>query len=628
METITATEKWSKIFLDNRVVNYILKAGTPVKTVEVAREVGEPLGASARLIRKELNDSPQLMLVDRRWDLRSRHPDKKRSVEGLLQWILREQGQPLSISQLAQELSLVRGRLREHYYQLVEQLVTTRPQYFVTTEGLCGLCEWLVDLSGEDEVTIRRRNFFLSPLDLETELQKMDLAAVSVRESPRAIALALLETAEVPVPNKVLGYATWLVWGQPFDSLELFESLLDDSGTELLPGPAWCSRSVVETLNVTLLDLSDRLAEAPFEVIDVEEALQMELTEAERTFELSANDLDEIVRLIEETQQPTPIATLISDVFELFPGDGPYVPGLQRLSEALQQDDRFVLMEENKWFLRSLLPPTLYRVPVTLQPSPIRVLTPIGEPVDAPLSDDGLEIGLLLHVHAADLEDIGEEQEVGEIRAGTKLLQKVRFVTNYRHYVSGTLKIRKIDRGVFPPEPNLLPVRLETVGSDETVDLWLNNETHLLCGLERWYRQHPELPPAGGVFFIEVTDTPGLWRGSIQAEPDPFLFIAPERLEELRALRAQLEHDPSVSVLDIMRQIMSHYPEGMSFRQLYAEANIVRRITKRIIASNLCAYPAFSQREDNEELWVVDPTRTDRARLSAKKQFILKEDLS
>jgi hypothetical protein len=171
-------------------------------------------------------------------------------------------------------------------------------------------------------------------------------------------------------------------------------------------------------------------------------------------------------------------------------------------------------------------------------------------------------------------------------------------------------------------EPAILPLRLTDGETGRTFEAWLNNETGLLCGLTSWYSE--QLPPAGGIFFAEVTPS-GAIRLTIQTEPDPYLFIPPTRIEELLLLREQWEHDSNMSVLDLMRQIMSEYLEGVSFRKLYSELNVVRRVTKRLVASNLSSYPMFQPHSVEEGLWVYEAGKANRPRVSAKRAYIMSE---
>ena len=618
---VSGQAELAREYLDTLMAECVLQAGGPVKTADVAREVGEKVGASARLVRNELTLSRRLTMVDRRWDLKRRQAACRRSTDGAVQSILREYGKPMALAHLAQELAMDRQRTREDMVRLVRALVGSRDTYFTTHNGLVGLREWLLDvLPDEDDEAVRRHNFFQTGIDLEAALDRLDLDSARAAGSPVEAFLVLVASAEEPVAARLLLYALWRALGGKVDLGEVFEQALEDARVLLLPGPSFAPRSYADALAAMIHELSEAPEEeaGAGEAVDVGELLK-EQAAAPAVFSLASGDLNEVQRIIQEAGEALSLATLVSDVFELFPGDVQYATAVRAMRDALRADDRFVEMTDNRWHLRVLLPPTLYRVPVTLQLSPITVATVAGEPVDAPLVDAGLIGGLEWEVHAPDLEDIGEEHEVMDLPQGIQLAHRQRFVTSYRHFVSGTIKVRKIDRGVFSGEPAVRPIKLLDEATGEVFELWLNNETRLLCGLDEWYKGR--LQPTGHVFHIERDESGELWRATIDADPDPMQLIPQPLLDDLLVMRVKVEHAQDVSVLEIMRQLMERHPGGVSFRRLYTECNIVRRVAKRVIAGNLSSYPMFSLNAD-QTLWLYDERKSNRPRPAEKRAFI------
>ncbi len=161
-------------YLDTLMAEYVLGAGAAVKTADVARDIGERVGASARLVRNELTRSQRLMLVDRRWDLRSRHEAQQRSVDGAVRFILKQCGKPLRLTQLAHELALHRSQAREDLVRVVDTLARSRDHFFVTSDGAVGLREWLLDVSPDDtDDDVRRLNFFQAAFDVEAAVDQL-----------------------------------------------------------------------------------------------------------------------------------------------------------------------------------------------------------------------------------------------------------------------------------------------------------------------------------------------------------------------------------------------------------------------------------------------------------------------
>ena len=608
-------------YLDTLMAEYVLGAGSAVKTADVARDIGERVGASARLVRNELTRSQRLMLVDRRWDLRSRHESRQRSVDGAVRFILKQCGKPLQITQLAHELALHRSQTREDLVRVVDTLVRSRDHFFVTSDALVGLREWLLDVGADDsDDDVQRLNFFHADFDLAEAIDQLDIqSAVDAQTHVDAFA-ALVSSVEEPVANRLLLYALWRARGSEAVSLDVLEQVLQDDRVVLLPGPAFATGEYLAQLNERIIELSvEHEAEASgAEPLAIEDILEGDVV-IDEEFELRTDDLQEIQRIIGDAGEALALPNIVSDVFELFPGDIQYVAAVRAVADSLKADDRFVELPDNRWHLRVLLPPTLYRVPVTLQISPIEVTSLTGDPVDVRITDEGLDGGLEWEVRAPDLEDIGEEPEVPALASGMTLATRQRFVTSYRHFVSGTIKVRKIDRGVFPGEPDIRPIKMVDKASGETFELWLNNTTGLLCGLDEWYKGR--LQPAGHVFYIEKADEE-LWSADIDAEPDTAQFIPQPRLDDLLVTRVRVEHAQEVSALEVMRRLMESHPNGVSFRRLYTECNIVRRISKRVIASNLSVYPMFTLNDD-ETLWLYDERKSSRVMDAAKKAFLV-----
>ena len=74
------------------------------------------------------------------------------------------------------------------------------------------------------------------------------------------------------------------------------------------------------------------------------------------------------------------------------------------------------------------------------------------------------------------------------------------------------------------------------------------------------------------------------------------MFISDNRIKELLELQEQADTE-EMSTFDIMRIIMEHYRKGIEYLTLLTEVNVVRRVTRRLVASNLSAYHCYFQRE-------------------------------
>ena len=72
---------------------------------------------------------------------------------------------------------------------------------------------------------------------------------------------------------------------------------------------------------------------------------------------------------------------------------------------------------------------------------------------------------------------------------------------------------------------------------------------------------------------------------------------------------------------DIIKEIMEHYRKGIEFVTLLTEVNIVRRVTRRMVASILSEYHCFFQRSG---AWVYDAKKLSQGFDKSKRKYLLK----
>lgn len=630
-EASPSLEALARQYVRWRIREYILAQGRPVKVGEMSRELGTAWQLSPRLIRQELQQSGETVPVERFWDLKWHHEEKARSLDGALRTLLRQHGMPLRLSLLVQEAARWRRRAYEVAWEIASRLLRSRPQTYVflnpeDPDPWVALREWLLEVPPGDEAEQREKMLWRLG-KVETALKALKWPSNWKSLPPVELAVRVIERSEGVVDHRLLAFAIWQRKGEEYEPLALFRGLWEHPKVHGLSGPVWVSEALYQRIQQEVQRLSEAAeGEGPgLPVAMVVQELLQRPVEARARLRISEEDLLQVYLALQRAPEGRSILDLVSEVLEFFPGDEEFVPALQSLHQAMMGDPRFTLVGADRWFLTSSLPVALHTLLPTLQPSQIVVSDPLGGPVDAELADEGLEGSLDLEVHAPDLEDVGEEHEVGELAASVRLTQRVRYVTLLRHYREGTLKVRKIDQGIFPPELADITPLLLILPNGETYSAWFTPKFSLVVGLERFYADH--LPPSGGIFFVESR---GEWEGHqwvlhvlVEKRVDPLLYIPPERLSFLEQLQTIWEMDPTISVLRIMQRIMEDYPQGVPFRRLYAEVNVVRRVTKRLVASNLSSYPCFSLHPQDPSLWLYDPAKAEARRSLAKQRFIL-----
>ncbi len=66
---------------------------------------------------------------------------------------------------------------------------------------------------------------------------------------------------------------------------------------------------------------------------------------------------------------------------------------------------------------------------------------------------------------------------------------------------------------------------------------------------------------------------------------------------------------------------MEQHSRGSAFLKLWARVNVVRRTTRRMVASNLSAYHCFYARPAGTDSWFFDERRLEQGVKKAKRKF-------
>jgi hypothetical protein len=339
----------------------------------------------------------------------------------------------------------------------------------------------------------------------------------------------------------------------------------------------------------------------------------------------SAEQIEEVKTYATGAQGAFSLATLLTDVLEMEPDDERFVPHLQGLNDALRRNPEFMSAGIGQFLLRSVVPSYVGEVPEVLRPVHLSVRsTESNEPLDVEMTDEGLEHPSMADfVHAPQWEDVNEEVEVRLPRRTGEVPSQMQYVVLNHHFRSGTMKLRRQDEEFFAIEGALsrVPVRAVDGNRSEALTVWSSRESGLLYGLGDWFGSR--LPQSGGVLIFS-RDPQAPLATPIEVtigEPDALTLIENRRIEELTALR-----DPAtyLSLFELLQSVMSNYSQGVELPQLWAEVNVIRRTSKRLLSSVLSAYHCyyFKQRGPNQFLWRYDAAKTDQGFKRNKRKFV------
>ena len=155
-------------------------------------------------------------------------------------------------------------------------------------------------------------------------------------------------------------------------------------------------------------------------------------------------------------------------------------------------------------------------------------------------------------------------------------------------------------------------------GQGRELQAWMNADSRLITSLFDWWIEQPV--ENGAVFTLTKTSRPNVLEFEWLDQPDPVVYISSARMEELRQLALDSE---GKSTLDVLIGVMSHWPKGADYLTLLAEVNVVRRSSRRLIASLLSSYQCFYQRSGSP-VWHFDAKKVEQGFDKTKRKFIKK----
>ncbi|MFQ6098044.1 MAG: hypothetical protein ACE5O2_09995, partial [Armatimonadota bacterium] len=565
--------------LSDLMYECLLRAGQPMRASEIAEAVSRTAPVSARVVAQTLERDPDFVSSNWAWDLACRHEIQDQPIGGAIRGCLHEYGKPLSMKELCALLGAGRDEPPALFAVVVKQ-ASDGPDLVEVEPGLYGLREWMLSGTDADEATVRFINGLEGCEELEAAVARLGRKRLR-RTRAAATAVAILEALGTPLPHKVLAFLVWQRHPRANVGADLFGALLKRDDAVLLRGPRWCAAPVIDSLVARLAELSadeDRArgVEPDFDVAKV----LREKPRSRKRFALPPDAVAEASAAV-ASAGIVRVDHLVADLLGLYPGDDSFAAAVRALARELDEVDEVVSIGFGKYCSPGFVPVGVRQVPAVLAPTD-------AQGADAALPDRDLPPALRKLIHDPEREDVGEEGDVS-LPARRKKRTEATYVVPYHHLQAGTLKVRRVDHDLFPAQPELVQMRFEYQG--DGFDVWLNNATALLFGLGAWYSQY--VPGPGALIRISTTEAAGTYELHYDGETDEHAYIEQARVARLRRLHAEAEKS-DLSTLEIMQAIAQEHPSGVHFYTLVAEMNVVRRTSKRVIASHLCSSPHFA----------------------------------
>ncbi len=633
-------------YLTDLVYTALLERGESSKVSEIALEINNPR-ISVALVRKALGDSVRFLSVDRQWNLAARYLDKSRPTDRNLVEVLQAAGRPLSKSQIASELSEIYHKPSESYFGLIDRSAANRTAYFKTKQNELGLATWLTLTDGETEEDVLSDNGYKaqSVAQFRKLPAQAEWAAKTYAETTRKIVMA----AKRDLPHRFLGVLAWLKMGEAYDPQAHFSACFSDPGLMWIPGRGkasgrWITRAHAERLERLLEEQGATLANgtdydempepvapvvatpepvvAPVETSAAEEpeaVVETPTPAAETTKPLSVSDEDlaAMARIISERAASVEASELLGLRYEVLPGDPSYRADVETLTQALKNSDLFLYVGAGRFREPNSLPLFVYDIPEFLAFPELQFVSMDGEIMDEVISEEGYAASLRQDVLLPLAQDAGDDEGTYTGPA-QDLRSPIRLVVKNHHKEIGTFPLCQVPDGFFPADAPIVEV-IVRAPDGQTHEVVINNEKRLAFNLFGLYELLAV--DSGAVFLLHPTARPWEFRFEPVAEPDPQVYVAPERQQELLGLKEAIDEGAEMATFDITCEVLAHHQKGLDFVQALTEINLIRRVTRRKLASILSNYLCFMQKAGTPQ-WRFDPRKRDYGTDRDKRKYL------
>lgn len=594
-------EEIARDFADRLVLQKLTELYEVVKPSEISDELGAQ-GVSLATVRAILASNPERFAYnERRWVPLARIEATGRPISELVVKMVQRFGAPMPVSLLAIELTRTcEIESEERAEEIVLALAQNDPRLLLTKD------EQVVDASlvfmAKDESI--ERAFAINKVDIEeVEAVQKQLGKFDWK-SEESIVLALEKSA--PVSAKALAAAAWLELN-PQDHTKTLLYHWKAFNAELLSIPGFIlsldGKLYPESEAKTWLATAAKIAGKLDAVIEIEDAAPLEL---------KPEDIEASIKTILSREESSTATQLLADQFEVTQNVKTFPDDLRNILNTLKADKRVQWVGGDRFQKPGLAPDFAKEVPLPFAFEETPHKQEDGIPVDVELTDEGLSSSLrklIVHPLATDVVD----EDI--LPAPKTMPESIRLVLKPIHRELGTFPLSQFPTGWFGDEPDIQEVIFRDPQGKE-LQVWLNHKARLLFNLFDWWLDQPV--ESGAVFQLTKTDEPNVLEFNWLDQTDPVVYISNQRIEELREIAANSE---GKSTFELLTEVMGHWPKGADFLTVLWELNVVRRTSRRMLASLLSSYVCFYQRSGSP-VWHFDHKKVDQGFDKSKKKFI------
>lgn len=600
-KTTNAQESIARDYADRLVLQKLTELYEVVKPSEIADELsGQGIGIAA--IRALLASNPgRFAYAERRWIPASRIESEGRPVAEKIVEMATRFGAPMPVSLIGIELSRTIGiEDEDRAEEVVRRHAGSDPRLVLTMDDHV-VAASLVFAAKDESI---ERAFAINGVTAE-EVEDVQKALGKFDWRDEDAIVKAVEKAS-PVSVKALGAAAWLQLN-PQDS---FKHLLYDwkaFNSELLSIPGFIfsvdGYLYPESEAKGWLATAGKIAGKLDAVIEIEDAAPLELKK---------DDIEGVIKDIVKADGSLTATSLLAEKFEVTQNIKTFPDDLENMMNALKADSRVSWVGGDRFQKPGLAPDFINEVPEPFQFLQTAHKQEDGDPVDIELTDEGLSSSLrklMVHPLATDVLD-------EEILPSPKTMpESLRLVLKPIHRELGTFPLSQFPTGWFGIEPKIQEVIFRD-SQDRELQVWLNHEARLMFNLFEWWLDQPV--ESGAVFQLTKTDEPNVLEFNWLEQTDPVVYISNQRIEELREIASG---SADKSTFELLTEVMAHWPKGADFLTVLWELNVVRRTSRRMLASLLSSYVCFYQRSGSP-VWHYDHKKVEQGFDKSKKKFI------
>lgn len=601
--TFKPEEEFARSYADRLILSQLTQIEAAIKLSELAdRLSGSGMGLSA--VRSLLASNPdKFVFHERRWVPAARLEGQGKPLSEAARLLLDRFGAPMPVEEVALELSRARDDSFEFVVGMLADFLKKDPAFVVSPKGNVALADWGFVATGESIERALALNYLTAE---EVEAAEKKLGNINFREEG-AIAKAL--KAAAPISLRVLGAVVWkqLAPQDPraillYDTKAVIGEAIDTPGYVFGADGILYTEDEAKKWVSAAIKVADKIAPT----IEVEDIAPIDV---------KSDDVAKMVKKIVAADSTVTATKLLEEFYEITPSNKTFPDDLGNLIDALKADKAIWWVGADRFRKPESAPDFIYSIPEPFQYVATDNVSEDGDPVDVELTDDGLSSSLrklLQHPLATDVLD--EDPGLQPKSSGNE----TRLVLKSIHRELGTFPMCQFPQGWIDAMPNIQELIFIDPNGRE-LQVWANNQARLLFNLIDWWYEQPT--ESGSVFKLIRTAKPNVFEFTWDEQTDPLLYISSQRMETLREIQGGSE---GKSTLDVLVEVMAHWPKGADFLTLLAEVNVVRRTSRRLLASLLSSYQCFYQRSGSP-VWHFDNKKVELGFDKTKKKFIKKD---